>query len=190
MSWWRRLVKAKKPWPLFIAQCLAILAVAYVLGWWFSNLYEFGIAQGKPCMPGGVYFIERRVEGRMPPAFQRGDLIVFRTDKRTAPHYQPGTRFVKVVRGVPGDRVHIDPGGKVEITGEDYRFETALEPQVVELLVKGKTVNDEADFVADYAVPPGSYFAMGTLKDSYDSRYWGLVRPDQVVGKGLAVWGR
>ncbi|MFA5110213.1 MAG: signal peptidase I [Desulfobaccales bacterium] len=195
-TWWRRLVRVKRPWPVFIGQCLALLAVAYTLGWWFSNLYEFGIAQGKPCMLGRVYFIERRVEGRMPPDFHRGDLIVFRTDKRTAPYYQPGTRFVKVVRGLPGDRVHIDSAGKVEITGEDYRFENALESQVVDLLVKESAGNGTGyplktgDFAVDYTIPAGGYFAMGTLPDSYDSRYWGLVMIDQVVGKGLAVWGR
>jgi len=188
VNWWR-FIRARKPWPLFTAQCLGILAVAYVLGWWFSNLYEFGIAQGKPCMPGRFYFIERRVQGRMPPEFERGDLIVFRTDKRTMLYYQPGTRFVKVVRGVSGDHVRIDAGGNLAITGKDYHYESTLEPQVVELLGKA-TGEGMAAFTVDYSIPEGSYFAMGTLKDSYDSRYWGLVRPDQVVGKGLAVWGR
>lgn len=185
MTWWRRLVRVKRPWPVFAGQCLAVLAVAYTLGWWFSNLYEFGIAQGKPCMPGRFYFIERRVEGRLPPEFHRGDLIVFRTDERTAPYYQPGTRFVKLVRGVPGDRVVIDDSGQVQITGPDYRFETALEPQVVALLGK-KT----GDWAVDYSIPDDAFFAMGTLADSYDSRYWGLVKLDQVVGKGLFVWGQ
>jgi len=185
VTWWRRLVRVKRPWPVFLCQCLAILAVAYTLGWWFSNLYEFGVAQGKPCMPGRFYFIERRVEGRMPPAFQRGDLIVFRTDNRTSPYYQRGTRFVKVVRGVPGDRVVIDDSGKVQINGKDYHFETALEPQVTDLL--GKKVEDCA---VNYIIPEGRYFAMGTLPYSYDSRYWGMVQPDQIMGKGLAVWGR
>jgi conjugal transfer pilin signal peptidase TrbI len=173
-----------------LGECLAILAVAYTLGWWFSNLYEFGVAQGKPCMVGRYYFIERLVPGRLPPEFHRGDLIVFRTDKRTAPYYKPGTRFIKLVRGVPGDRVVIDDSGKVLITGPDYRFETALEPQVVALLVQGKAVKGKGDFAADYTVPPDNYFVMGTLPDSYDSRYWGLVKLNQVVGKGLFVWGR
>lgn len=184
MTWWTRLVRARKPWPVFIGQCVAFLAVAYILGWWFSNLYEFGVAQGKPCMPGRFYFIERKVEGRM-PQFKHGDLIVFRTDSRTAPYYEPGTRFVKIVRGAPGDHVQIDAGGKVAITGKDYRFETVLEPQVAELL--GRKVGDWA---VNYVIPEGRYFAMGTLPDSYDSRYWGMVQPDQVVGKGLAVFGR
>lgn len=180
----RRLVRARKPWPLFLGECVALLGVVYVLGWWFSSVYEFGIAQGKPCIPGRFYFIERLIPGRA-LKFQRGDLIVFRTDNRTAPYYKPGTRFVKLVRGVPGDRVHIDAAGKVRITGQDYHFETALEPQVVELLGK-KT----GDLAVDYSIPNDAYFAMGTLPDSYDSKYWGVVCKDQVVGKGLAVWGR
>lgn len=184
MTWWRRLVRARKPWPVFIAQCLLFLGLAYGLGWWFSVRYEIGIAQGKPCLPGRLYMIERRVDGRL-PEFKRGDLIVFRTDRRTMPWYQPGTRFVKVVRGVPGDRVVIDGSGKVQITGPDYRFKSALEPQVVELLGR-----KPGDLAADYPIPERGYFAMGTLPDSYDSRYWGLVQPDQIVGKGLVTLGR
>jgi conjugal transfer pilin signal peptidase TrbI len=185
------LVRVKRPWPVFFGYCLALLAAAYTLGWWFSNLYEFGLARGKPCMPGRLYFIERLVPGRLPPEFHHGDLIVFRTDNRTAPYYEPGSRFVKIVRGLPGDRVAIDAAGRVLISGpEGYRFETALEPQVVALLAQRKPVREVGDFAADYVVPPESYFAMGTLPDSYDSRYWGLVQLDQVVGKALAVWGR
>lgn len=184
MSWWPRPVRTRKRWPVFIGQCLAVLAVAYTLGWWFSNLYEFGVARGKPCMPGRFYFIERLVPGRV-LKFQRGDLIVFRTDNRTSPYYQRGTRFIKVVHGVPGDRVVIDDSGKVQINGKNYHFETALETKVADLL--GRKLGDCA---VNYVIPEGRYFAMGTLPDSYDSRYWGMVHPDQIMGKGLAVWGR
>jgi len=86
---------------------------------------------------------------------------------------------------VPGDRVQIDASGNVQITGKDYQFKSALEPQVVKLLSK-----KAGDLAVDYPIPEQGYFAMGTLPDSYDSRYWGLVRPDQVVGKGLVTFGR
>ena len=193
---WRRLLRTKKPWPVFIGQCLIFLALIVGLGWWFSTRYEIGIAQGKPCMRGRVYLIERRIGGRA-EKFQRGDLIVFRTDRRTMPWYQPGTRFLKLVRGVPGDRVQINAAGKLEITGPDYRFESALEPQVVQLLAQqrgkmaaGKSGPPPVDFTADYRLAPEEYFVMGTLPDSYDSRYWGTVRLSQVVGKGLATLGQ
>jgi signal peptidase I len=38
-------------------------------------------------------------------------------------------------------------------------------------------------------VPPGSYFAMGDNRDnSLDSRYWGCVPRENIIGKPLIVY--
>jgi signal peptidase I len=38
-------------------------------------------------------------------------------------------------------------------------------------------------------IPPHSYFAMGDNSyNSYDSRYWGPVPEENVVGRGLLVY--
>ena len=37
-------------------------------------------------------------------------------------------------------------------------------------------------FIYNGIVPKGDYFAMGTAWDSYDSRYWGFVKKDEIVG--------
>jgi signal peptidase I len=41
----------------------------------------------------------------------------------------------------------------------------------------------------EVVVPPGSYFAMGDNRDSsLDSRYWGFVPRENIVGKPLIVY--
>ena len=41
----------------------------------------------------------------------------------------------------------------------------------------------------ELVIPPGFYFAMGDNRDdSLDSRYWGLVPRDNIVGKPLIVF--
>lgn len=178
---WRRMLDSARPWPWRLAQCLLLLTLMYVCWWWFSSRYEIGLVQGEPCLPGRLYLIDRQARG-----FRHGDVIVFRTDGRTSPPYQPGSRFLKKVRGLPGDRVVVTPAGKVHVLGRGYYFASALEPRVVELLVN--RLKKDGDFTADYPVNPGCYFVMGTLPDSYDSRYWGLVCGGQVAGKAWALW--
>src|SRR5207302_9918861 len=41
----------------------------------------------------------------------------------------------------------------------------------------------------DVVVPPGYYFAMGDNRDSsLDSRYWGFVPRDNIIGKPLVIY--
>jgi signal peptidase I len=48
--------------------------------------------------------------------------------------------------------------------------------------------NDRAD-VVDVTVEPGHYFMMGDNRDnSSDSRFWGQVPQENIVGKAFAVW--
>jgi len=42
---------------------------------------------------------------------------------------------------------------------------------------------------AEVVVPPGSYFAMGDNRDSsLDSRYWGFVPRENIIGKPLVIY--
>ena len=127
---------------------------------------------------------------------KRGDIIVFRypVDIRQT--------FVKRVIGVTGDRIHIvnkdvfrngvklNEPYKIHKTDymDPYRDNFPGQPylhlsdRALEMLEKN-VVNGEV------VVPPNSFFAMGDNRDnSLDSRYWGFVPRENIIGKPLIIY--
>jgi signal peptidase I len=131
---------------------------------------------------------------------QRGDVMVFIPPHD--PHY-----FIKRVIGLPGD--HIQYKNKtVYVNGEPLPQELvgpiAEEPGV---MLSRETVNGLAHDIhtmpsrnflpRDFdwlqpegaVIPEGHYFMMGDNRDnSSDSREWGVVPEQNIVGKAVAVW--
>jgi signal peptidase I len=126
----------------------------------------------------------------------RGDIFVFKTNglpMETAG--APSEHFIKRLAGVPGDTLRIDEPN-LFINGqpaENFVF------QRVESRQNGYTgyTNQQRGQPMRYlgtpndtvTIPPSSYFALGdNSANSLDSRYWGFVPADNVVGKGLFVY--
>jgi signal peptidase I len=127
---------------------------------------------------------------------KRGDIIVFR--------YPVNVRetFVKRVVGLPGDRIRI-ANKTLFLNGEplkepytyfkrddfDYyrdNFPTDPNTRVDE---RALDMLDSHVDNAEIVVPPDSYFALGDNRDaSLDSRYWGFVPRENIIGKPLLVY--
>ena len=127
---------------------------------------------------------------------QRGDIIVFRYP------IDLSQTFVKRVVGVPGDRLRVI-NKQVYLNGElidepyvihktpyvdAYRdnFPSSPNTQVYEPaidMLENHVVDQQV------VVPPGKYFAMGDNRDlSLDSRYWGFVPRENIIGKPLVIY--
>jgi signal peptidase I len=127
---------------------------------------------------------------------KRGDIIVFRYPMDISQNY------VKRVIGVPGDRIHlvnkvvylndhalVEPYAQYIFPQPDpYRdnFPTAPDGPVMDRaaqMLANHVVNGEL------VVPADSYFAMGDNRDdSLDSRYWGFVPRENIIGKPLLIF--
>jgi len=126
----------------------------------------------------------------------RGDIIVFRYPMDIS------QTFVKRCIGVPGDRIKL-----VEKTlwlngqpvDEPYVFHNTASIQAYRdnfPNFAGVAVLDKAhDMLAHHVVkgevvvPPGQYLALGdNREDSLDSRYWGFVPRENIIGKPLLIY--
>jgi signal peptidase I len=130
---------------------------------------------------------------------RRGDIVVFLHPA------QRGMYVVKRVIGIPGDRIHLR-NGVVYRNGEalnepyimprsgrhdDFRdefpqFAPPISPDVPPEWTMIKRENTRGE---DLVVPEDDYFGMGdNREDSLDSRYWGFIPRQNIVGRPLFVY--
>ena len=122
----------------------------------------------------------------------RGDIMVFRYPKDRE------TNYIKRVIGLPGDRIRYEDK-QLFINGEliETHFIARLPPMELRredlgrvehniFLTMGRQGNAGE---GEWLVPEGHYFMMGDNRDnSNDSRYWGTVSEELIVGKAFAIW--
>ncbi|MEK7569232.1 MAG: signal peptidase I [Patescibacteria group bacterium] len=101
----------------------------------------------------------------------RGDVVIFKYPKN------PKQYFIKRVIGLPGETVAVNGNGKVSIKDKDGKIALTLEEPYV-AYTKDDTI--------ERALLPGEYFMMGDNRaGSFDSRAWGPVKRDFIVGKAF-----
>jgi signal peptidase I len=128
----------------------------------------------------------------------RGDIIVFISP------VQAGLHVVKRVIGIPGDKIHLRDGVV-------YRNGVALnEPYVIhsgnpnryadnfpsvppefgsQVATEWPAVVSAHKQGEDLVIPPDSFFGMGDNRDdSLDSRYWGFIPRDNIIGRPLFIY--
>jgi signal peptidase I len=128
----------------------------------------------------------------------RGDIIVF--------HYpvDPSQHFVKRVIGVPGDRLRMI-SKRVWINGKllEEPYVRFIEPpndafrdnfprtDIPAARLVGSWWLEMRKLVEDgqLIIPEGHYFVMGDNRDdSEDSRYWGFVPRENIIGRPLVIY--
>jgi signal peptidase I len=162
----------------------------------FKVVPGMSYAKGETIAKGAVdtgdqVFVDKFTYNFIKP--HRGDVFVFRTDNIFGIPGDPETGppfFIKRLTGLPGDTLRIDPPilyANGEIAG-GFGF-----ARVMAARDGYRGYAPGRDYLADsaktYAVPERHYFAMGDNSyNSYDSRWWGPVPEENLVGRGLLVY--
>lgn len=129
---------------------------------------------------------------------KRGEVMVFRY-----PH-DNSTNFIKRVIGVPGDEI-IYSDKQLYINGDvvaleksdSYEINDSNDERLVVQL--SETIGDSKHSILTdrsrrsramrISVPEDNYFVMGDNRDhSNDSRFWGFVPEENIVGRAFLVW--
>jgi signal peptidase I len=187
-----------RPWRIARAAGLAALSVVVCLSAGSTMLRAYVITA--PSMEGSLRVGDHILVNKLAKGTEigRGDLVVFRFPE------DRNQTFVKRVIGVPGDRVRlagkevIRNGRRLEEpyvlheawSSETYRDNFPSSPPAAPPLMSGGTemlAHNLAD--GEVIVPEGSLFVLGDNRDiSLDSRYWGFLPVQDVIGKPVMVY--
>ena len=128
---------------------------------------------------------------------KHGDIIVFRWPVDLSQN------LVKRVIGLPGDRIRLE--GKdvyrnglkmdepyvqhIDSQRIPYRDDFPSELTPVDLPPRARLMLQKNVVNGELVVPDGCYFAMGDNRDnSSDSRFWGLVPRENIIGKPWVIY--
>lgn len=158
---------------LFI-DILQTLALAFAV---FMTVYLFLVQPHQvdgdsmyPTFHNGEYLLTEKVSYYLHKP-ERGDIIVFEAPPN------PDKDFIKRIIGLPGETVLIKDG-QVFINGK----------KLSEPYLPAYTYTTEGTF-QEITLKPEEYFVMGDNRpSSSDSRSWGPVKRDKIVGKAWFVY--
>lgn len=145
---------------------------------------------------------------------QRGDVMVFRYPENPSIDYikrvvgVPGDKVAYInkrltINGQPletkplpefydGDSMHYSQQFSEKLGGVDHRMLNNRERAPFVMGVHDFEFKENCRYSlegVECTVPPGHYFMMGDNRDnSEDSRYWGFVPDENIVGKAFFVW--
>jgi signal peptidase I len=199
--------KQRESLPALLQSLVSTVVIALFVVTFVTQAFQIPTESMQDTLLVGDYLLVDKVhyaqgglwERLLPYApIRRGDIVVFKYP------VDPSKNFVKRVIGVPNDHVRLK-NGEVWVNGRQAR-----EPYVV----RNGTYDDYRDnfpvvapsglngvvpewrnFLAahvqngELVVPKNSYFVMGDNRDnSSDSRYWGLVPRENIVGRPWLIY--
>jgi signal peptidase I len=196
----------------FASICSIVAIGLFVLTFIFQNFVIPSPSMASTLLVGDHVMVEREVlapGAKWTPFLpyrevKRGDIIVFYkpVEEANGGHIY----LVKRVVGIPGDHIHLR-NGVVYLNGvaqdepptakstyanyDPYVEDFPLIPPADHTEVTAEWATLLPTYVqdGDLVVPPGKYFAMGDNRTiSMDSRYWGFVPRENIVGRPLFVY--
>ena len=181
---------------------IVVVAIALALGIQAIALKPYRIPSGsmQPTLTIGQRVLVERLSHRFGSDPDIGDVVVFHPplsalpgngpectvpheDQQVCPMNEPREAedsFIKRVVAGPGDTLEVDDGIPI-VNGEPVEGEWKIRPC--------GQLGSGCNFRDPVTIPPDHYFMMGDNRGSSDdSRFWGPVPRDWIVGRAVATY--
>lgn len=151
---------------------LFVLMFAFAL--YFTDRYTIAFnGANSDCLNSRAYLIDK-----WDSTFTNDQLIAFTMNVENGIH-KKGTTWVKKVAGIPGQ--------KVFVTHEDVIVENKRYPLTTSYVL-GKLNKDFDSVKNSWELGKNDIFMIGETITSFDSRFWGPIQKNDVVGKAYAIF--
>ncbi|MFA5182525.1 MAG: S26 family signal peptidase [Syntrophales bacterium] len=181
---------------------ISALLIALIFFLFFKNLSNRYIIaftrDGHYCLPYSTWLIKK---GEMPG---RGDYVSF--VGHGIPNFADGVRWVKIMTGMPGDRVKtvtipvsertsnievIEVNGlpmQKRLQGRVYLHTPPNGCVTCYRVFEKDTMGRSLPIIGNQTIPPGHFFVSTPAPRSFDSRYWGLIDEKDILGKAYPIF--
>lgn len=181
----------------WITELIVIVMVVLLIRAFVAQAYNIPSGSMKPTLLVGDFILVNKLVYRFSEP-KRGDIVVFKYP------IDPNIDFIKRIVALPGEEVEVrnnqvfingKPLPLIEVgRGEENSIRKVIYEEVLPEGIKHK-VQFYEDFpfskrdFGPVVVPPNHYFVMGDNRDnSEDSRYWGFLPRENIVGKTFVIY--
>jgi signal peptidase I len=181
----------------WITELIVIVMVVLLIRAFVAQAYNIPSGSMKPTLLVGDFILVNKLVYRFSEP-KRGDIVVFKYP------IDPNIDFIKRIVALPGEEVEVR-NNQVFINGKPLplievgRGEENGVRKVIYEEVLPEGIKHKVQFYEDFpfskrdfgpvVVPPNHYFVMGDNRDnSEDSRYWGFLPRENIVGKAFVIY--
>jgi len=181
----------------WITELIVIVMVVLIIRVFVAQAYNIPSGSMKPTLLVGDFILVNKLVYRFSEP-QRGDIVVFKYP------IDPNIDFIKRIVALPGEEVEVK-NNQVFINGKPLPLtevgrgeENGVRKFIYEEVMP-EGIKHKVQFYEDFpfskrdfgpvVVPPNHYFVMGDNRDnSEDSRYWGFLSRENIVGKAFVIY--
>jgi signal peptidase I len=172
--------RKKKPlWQEYLETAIVALVAAALLRFFVVSAYKVSSGSMADTLLEGDYIFVNKLAYDYGTDPQSGDIIVFKYPAN------PTKEYIKRIVALPGQIVQIaDKVLYVDNEVAEIPFgQKNIDPRIIPGDLSFR------DNFGPYEVPPDEYFVLGDNRDdSRDSRFWGTVPTENIIGKAVFVY--
>jgi signal peptidase I len=172
--------RVQKPlWREYLETAVVALTAAVLLRLFVVSAYRVSSASMEDTLLEGDYIFVNKLAYEYGTDPKTGDIIVFKYPNN------PSKTYIKRIVAGPGQTVEVSDK-VLYVNGEVAEIPLGSKYTDKRIIPADLSFRDN---FGPYQVPAEEYFAMGDNRDdSRDSRFWGAVPRENIIGKGVFVY--